>query len=539
MRSSCVRVAALVLAAQVLSGAVQVQRIVGAAGWSDGATTGIPRGSIFTVLGLELAGSEAHAAQSPPPTVLNGVRVRIRAGADVHDAPLLYVSPRQINAILPEAVVEGAHSVSVEANGGESGPHPVTVTGGRFTAFTQNGQGFGPAALQNFDPSGGVSLNQFTRPARPGQAVSLWGAGLGGAREADVTVFVAGAAVRPLYAGPAPGLPGVDQINFAIPAGVAERCFVPLLVRTAGRDGNSVTLAVAATEPSCKSEFGLGVPALETLDRGGVVRGAVLRFLSDTGTQLRQSVEAWIGEYDAANLSLLAAPDPVPEAVGEGACATRGYSIAPRSSPPAEGPAGVYGLRRPFPPFLVSIRGAAGCSWPQGSVVDNVYRGSGEAACPAATYLFQAGVGAGQMFTASGPLPAPRPPDVIAQFRVLRVGSEVTASWEASSLPGDRALLTARSRHVLSGNIFGGLTNVREIACRASIPDGVFRFPGEEVEWALGLPDPDPVSLNLATTEGIAAGLDAARPTPDALDFVSVRIRNGVTVSAGLTPGMY
>jgi uncharacterized protein (TIGR03437 family) len=69
--------------------------------------------------------------------------------------------------------------------------------------------------------------------------MALYGTGLGalptgsdtspppvGNLRSDVMVYVAGVPVKPLYVGRAPTLFGVDQINFVLPTGIQEGCYL-------------------------------------------------------------------------------------------------------------------------------------------------------------------------------------------------------------------------------------------------------------------------------------------------------------------------
>ncbi len=97
----------------------------------DASINAVARGSQFAIWGLGLAPSVASAPGVPLPTRLNGVRVKVLAGSTGEwDAPLIYVSPFQINALLPSAVPEGQQSVVVEVNGQDSPAAPIMVTTG-------------------------------------------------------------------------------------------------------------------------------------------------------------------------------------------------------------------------------------------------------------------------------------------------------------------------------------------------------------------------------------------------------------------------
>src|SRR5579871_6595547 len=98
--------AILVLAAS--GWAQQAPSVVGAADYSSGTSTGIPRGSIFTVAfpgpGAALAGEGVSAGIWTAPA---------GAGTLLAQAALLYVSPSQINAIMPPSIGAGSYFVGV------------------------------------------------------------------------------------------------------------------------------------------------------------------------------------------------------------------------------------------------------------------------------------------------------------------------------------------------------------------------------------------------------------------------------------------
>jgi uncharacterized protein (TIGR03437 family) len=317
----------------------------------DAYVNGVARGSLFGIYGTNLAPSAASATDLPVPMLLNGVRVKISSNAAPGPewaVPLLYVSPFQINAILPSAVTEGYQSVIVEVNGVASAPAPIIVATRQFAAFASGQFGFGPALLQQVDSSGASSVNSFRNPAASGQAVVLWGTGLGplpaGADDAaapgmvdlsaDVTVYVGTVAVKPFYAGRAPTLPGVDQINFYLPDTVLSRCFVPLTVAVGPVSSGPLTFSAGTPGAMCTSELGLSSDLLERLDQGGTVRVAALSIDTESSFEISgQPVEAWLGDYDAAGMSLLVSGWQSPPVQPVAHCEKSSSSHNPNSSP--------------------------------------------------------------------------------------------------------------------------------------------------------------------------------------------------------------
>lgn len=227
---------------------------------------GIAQGSIFAVFGRGLGPAQLVASRGLPlPTTMEGVTVRITAAGTASNAPLIYVSAGVIAAVLPSATPLGEAALTVTFGARTSPPTAFRVVPCAFGIFTRNSAGFGPAIVQNFiSAAEAPQLNSILEPARPGQIAVLWGTGLGaitgsdaeappvGDLATDVEVLVGGVPAPILYKGRAPGAPGQDQINFAVPPG-PEGCYVPVVVRAGGRattpPWRSARAAAAARTP--------------------------------------------------------------------------------------------------------------------------------------------------------------------------------------------------------------------------------------------------------------------------------------------------
>ena len=80
---------------------------------ANGAVGVLTLGSVVSLYGERLSNTTAEAATQPSPTTLGGVSVYI----DGFAAPLLFVSPTQINVKVPREIRPGSVSLSVIANG--------------------------------------------------------------------------------------------------------------------------------------------------------------------------------------------------------------------------------------------------------------------------------------------------------------------------------------------------------------------------------------------------------------------------------------
>ena len=228
---------------------------------------GIARGSMFSIFGVRLGPASSPPLSFPLATTLGGVSVKVTQGTASVDAFLLYVSPTQINAIMPSNAPLGAVSVSVTFNGTKGPPSPARVVGASFGALALNSGGFGPAVLQNVVSDTKRPMNLPNAPAKPDQFVTLYGTGLGAVAFADniaptagslptkTEVFVGGKAASVAYSGRSPCCAALDEIDFQVPKDAPTGCWVPVQVRTAGVTvSNTTTMAISADGAACSDK---------------------------------------------------------------------------------------------------------------------------------------------------------------------------------------------------------------------------------------------------------------------------------------------
>jgi hypothetical protein len=320
------------------------------------------------------------------------------------------------------------------------------------------------------------------KPAVSGDALVIWGTGLGGQVRDDVIVSFGLLSARAFYAGPAPGLAGVDQINVFLPSGLTNSCFLPFVVHAGAQQSSVYTLSTASVRGSeCSMPLALGREGLEALDRGDVVRITAL-------TIQPLSAEAWVGEYDAAHLSQLATYDTQPwGTIVE--CRSRGYRYnrwqpAVRTLVPVE----LYGMRRVPSLIIASVTGPGNCAWSFTLVPDGVYRAEAPPGCPAERYSIRHPADV-QRADGNVPFDLPMPPFPEVTFD--RATGAV--SWRENF--SGRLTLDLSSSFSLGGNIFSGETFVHEMACRLSGTSGSGRINEGDLRWALGLPTTQAVAV--------------------------------------------
>jgi uncharacterized protein (TIGR03437 family) len=155
-------------------------------------------------------------------------------------ATVFYTGSGQINALAPASLTPNSISdVGIVVNGAKVGGASVQVVDAAPGIFTVS-SGTGPAAALNEDGS----FNSESNPAARGSIASLYATGQGQAVNA-VSLRIGGYIAELLYAGPAPGFPGLMQINARVPAGFLPPGLQPVILSIgSARSQDGVTLAV-------------------------------------------------------------------------------------------------------------------------------------------------------------------------------------------------------------------------------------------------------------------------------------------------------
>ena len=227
-------------------------------------TSGIAPGELITIYGSNLGpGLKVDASF---PTTLGGVQVMVNS----RPAPIYVVSPGQISAVVPFATTELIAGIQVINNGVPSNTVTTFVNLTAPGVFTNPTGGLGSAAALHPD----FTLVTAANPAQIGETVAIFVTGLGDVSPAvadgapgpgnpfslvtnTILVYIDGQQATPVFAGLAPGLVGLYQINVQVPSGVSS--------------GN-VTLDISGpdfytTEATIPIGSGAGVNALEPATR--------------------------------------------------------------------------------------------------------------------------------------------------------------------------------------------------------------------------------------------------------------------------------
>jgi uncharacterized protein (TIGR03437 family) len=175
----------------------------------------VAAGSIAAIFGVFAGSQTGQAGAYPLPRKIGETEVFV----DGQAAPLYFVSPGQVNVQLPAAQAIGPVVAEVRVGGNPVGRAPVNVVSlapGLFAAANPDGR-----------------ANSADAPAHPGETLAVYGTGFGpttpaisdGAAApasplltgAPPNVFLEGRQLVVQFAGLAPGLAGVWQINVVLP----------------------------------------------------------------------------------------------------------------------------------------------------------------------------------------------------------------------------------------------------------------------------------------------------------------------------------
>jgi len=185
-------------------------------------------GGIFSIFGLNLAGSTVGVTQTPIPDVLGNVRVEINN----QRLPLFFVSPLQINAMIPHSYQPVQNAVLRVIRDNVPGtPVRVDVVAAVPGVF-QQANGVGVVVNQN------GAVNTIATPESAGRAIVIYMTGLGPVRNPPnagvpasltplsptlqaVAVTIGGRSAPVAFSGLVPGFIGLYQVNAVVPAGLA------------------------------------------------------------------------------------------------------------------------------------------------------------------------------------------------------------------------------------------------------------------------------------------------------------------------------
>ena len=207
--------------------------------------------TIASIYGSNLAAAPVQAPSQPLPTTLGGVTLTLKdANGGLFPAPLFYVSPNQVNWLVPRGVATGVATLTL-ANGGTTFTGTATIAPTAPGLYTANLTGQGPAAAQVTDgqaysntaqcnSAGSCTLVPIDLASRP--YLILYATGIRGAAQANVSVRIGNIDAGVTYAGPQGTYAGLDQVNVTLPAGLKGRGQLVVTVTVNGQATNMAQL---------------------------------------------------------------------------------------------------------------------------------------------------------------------------------------------------------------------------------------------------------------------------------------------------------
>ncbi len=220
--------------------------------------------SIAAAFSANLSPSTVAAAGNPLPIELGGTQFLVRDALGVERfAQLFFVSPTQINYIVPQGAAAGLATMTARRDGIEIAQGRISIAPVVPGLFAANADGRGVAAAvlfrrksnrqESFEPVARLNpaTNQFEAidldlgPESDETFLLLFGTGVRNRSALTAaTVSIGGVSVAPLYAGPQGTLFGLDQINLPLPRQLAGRGAVDLLLTVDGKQSNSLSLRI-------------------------------------------------------------------------------------------------------------------------------------------------------------------------------------------------------------------------------------------------------------------------------------------------------
>ena len=209
--------------------------------------------AFVSVYGQALSMVEASTASPSLPTTLAGVTATLTDASGVaRPAALSYVSPSQVNLLVPADTTAGAATVSIGGAStalriAPSAPGLFQLNAARVAAAlavrVASGQST-QSAVPVFDCAGGTCRTApITLDAQSTVYLSLYGTGI--RHGASVTCTVGGVSVPVSYSGAQGAYPGLDQVNVTLDAALRGLGEVDVVVTADSKVSNAVRIALA------------------------------------------------------------------------------------------------------------------------------------------------------------------------------------------------------------------------------------------------------------------------------------------------------
>lgn len=203
-------------------------------------------------------------SKSPLPTILGGATVTVTdVNGTMLPASLYYVSPTQINFVVPAGLEPGSAIVAIANLSGNNGRFGTTIAPVSPSLFSADSSGMGVAAATAIAYVKGATpkvLTVFNCIGSPAVCTAvpidlgtastsvylvLFGTGIRGRGSlAGVSVTLGGTALNVTYAGTQSTFPGLDQVNVLLDRSLIGQGLLPLQLTVDGVGANPVTVDI-------------------------------------------------------------------------------------------------------------------------------------------------------------------------------------------------------------------------------------------------------------------------------------------------------
>ena len=224
--------------------------------------------TIASIFGTDLSAETVGASSQPLPTDLGGVRVKVRDSKGKEQwVQLLYVSPNQINFLVPSDVAEEELIVTVVRGTVESSAGKFILEPVAPGLFSADSTGSGPAAAQvqrvaadgtqTFEATASfnratskyeyqpIIMNTGTSLVSDDVYLVLYGTGMRHRSSLqNVRVRIGGQEGEVLYVGDQFAYPGLDQVNVRLPQSLAGAGLVDIILSVDDKTANTVKIFI-------------------------------------------------------------------------------------------------------------------------------------------------------------------------------------------------------------------------------------------------------------------------------------------------------
>ncbi len=221
--------------------------------------------AIVAGFGANLTTTTAVANTIPLPTTLGGAQVKVTdSTGTTYDAPLFFVSPSQINYLIPNNTALGTATVKVMTGTTTTAQGTATIAAIAPGVFTLNASGSGIVAGVVLRIPAGSAVPVYESLARWDATTSrfvaipidlgvatdqvflvLFGTGWRGRSGlGNVSVTVGGTSAAVSFAGATGGLVGLDQLNVSLPRALIGRGEVNVTTVVDGKATNPVKVTI-------------------------------------------------------------------------------------------------------------------------------------------------------------------------------------------------------------------------------------------------------------------------------------------------------